>query len=250
MNEKNTSFAPHRVTGHRIPAKMCSEPDSSAWNAKVDIWEEVVSTPAFQRLARLVVSFSAPQRDDRVVDLGAGTGLLSRMVAPLVDEVVAVDSAPAMLARLERRACAEGITNVMPVLADMRSLPLEDGSASLIVSNYAFHHLDHAGKWLALGEARRILAPGGRLVVCDMMFGLSLRARDRRIVMEKMKLIGSIGPAGFARIARNGIRVIRGTWEQPASPEQWERMLAAQHFVDTVVVALEHEGGIATARRR
>lgn len=252
MNERATSSAMPPGTSDPLcstrPRKR-DLPDMSGWDARVDTWEEVAATPAFHELARLVVSLAAPQRDDRVVDLGAGTGLLSLIVAPLVETVVAVDAAPAMLARLEQRAAAGGVTNVTPVLGDMRSLPLPDGSASLVISNYAFHHLGPAGKEIALSEARRILVPGGRLVVCDMMFGLSLRARDRRIVTEKLKLIASVGPAGFARIARNGVRILRGNWEQPAPPEQWERMLTARHFVDPVVVALEHEGGIATARR-
>ncbi len=252
MNERNFSSAlPPRAAGPRSATRRRSDevPRGSGWDAKVDAWEEVAATPAFHRLARLVVSFAALQRDDHVVDLGAGTGLLSLLVAPQVENVIAVDSAPAMLARLEQRAAAGGITNITAVGADMRSLPLEDGSASLIVSNYAFHHLDDLGKELALSEARRILVPGGRLVVCDMMFGLSFCPRDRRIVAEKMKLIAAAGPAGFARLARNAIRIIRRDWEHPARPEQWEQMLAARHFVDPVVVALEHEGGIAAARR-
>ena len=228
MNERNLSSAlPPRATRPRSATRRRSDevPRGSGWEANVDIWEEVAATPAFHRLARLVLSFAALQRNDRVVALGAGTGLLSLIVAPQVEDVVAIDSAPAMLVRLEQRAAAGGITNV------------------------TFHHLDDLGKELALSEARRILVPGRRLVVCDMMFGLSLRPRDRRIVTEKMKLMAAAGPAGFVRLARNGIRVVRRNWEQPARPEQWERMLAARHFVDPVVVALEHEGGIATARK-
>lgn len=222
---------------------------ASGWDARVDAWDEVAATPAFQRLARLVVSFATPQPDDRVVDLGAGTGLLSLLIAPDVEQVISVDSASSMLARLKQRATEGGVTNLTTLHADMRSLPLPDSSASLVVSNYAFHHLDDNGKELALSEARRILAPGGRLVVCDMMFGLSLRQRDRRIVKQKLTLIASAGPTGVVRLARNGARIIRRRWEHPARPERWEEMLQARHFVDSVVVALEHEGGIAAARR-
>ena len=78
-------------------------------------------------------------------------------------------------------AAERRITNIETITADIRSLPLPDECASVVVSNYAFHHLDHHGKQLALTEARRILRPGGRLVIADMMFGLSLRERDRQI---------------------------------------------------------------------
>ena len=84
------------------------------------------------------------------------------------------------LERLSERARADGLENIHTVIADMREVPLEDETASVVVSSYAFHHLPAEGKELALAEARRILRPGGRLVVCDMMFSLSLARRDRR----------------------------------------------------------------------
>ena len=145
-----------------------------------------------------------PGTDDLVVDLGAGTGLLTLALAPHVQELVAVDISERMLERLDDTAAADGVDNVEPLVADLRRLPLKDESATLVVSNYAFHHLDDSGKELALAEARRILQPGGRLVICDMMFSLSLDARDRRLVWEKVKAMLKRGPAGVVRIFRNG----------------------------------------------
>ena len=154
-----------------------------------------------------------------------------------------------MLARLDDAAAADGVHNVEPVVADLRRLPLEDESATLVVSNYAFHHLDDSGKELALAEARRILRPGGRLVICDMMFAISLAPRDRRLVWEKVIALLRRGPAGAVRILRNAVRLAAGRWEQPAPPTTWEEMLVARGFEQVRIELLAHEAAVAVARR-
>lgn len=223
--------------------------DPYRWDERVEAWEEVAMSAAFLAIRDRIVELAEPRSDDRVVDLGAGTGLLALALAPRVQELMAVDISERMLERLDDRAAADGVHNVEPLVADLRRLPLEDECATLVVSNYAFHHLDDPGKELALAEARRILQPGGRLVICDMMFSLSLEPRDRRLMWEKVKGMLRRGPAGVARIVRNGARVVVGSWEQPASPESWEAMLVARGFEQVRIELLVHEAAVAVARR-
>jgi ubiquinone/menaquinone biosynthesis C-methylase UbiE len=223
--------------------------DPYGWDERVEAWEEVAAGDAFLAIRDRIVELAEPRKDDYVVDLGAGTGLLTLALAPLVRELVAVDISERMLDRLDDRIAADGVENVEPLVADLRRLPLEDECATLVVSNYAFHHLDDPGKELALAEARRILRPGGRLVLCDMMFSLSLEPRDRRLVWEKVRGLLRRGPAGVARILRNAVRVLAGRWEQPATPESWEEMLAARGFEQVRIELLEHEAAVAVARR-
>jgi ubiquinone/menaquinone biosynthesis C-methylase UbiE len=225
------------------------EKDPYRWDERVEAWEEVATSAAFLAIRDRVVELAGPRSDDRVVDLGAGTGLLALALAPRVQELTAVDISERMLERLDDRAAADGLSNVEPLVADLRRLPLEDECATLVVSNYAFHHLDDSGKELALAEARRILRPGGRLVICDMMFSLSLEPRDRRLVLEKVRALLRRGPAGVVRIVRNGARVVAGRWEQPATPEAWEAMLVARGFEQVRIELLEHEAAVALARR-
>ena len=223
--------------------------DPYSWDERVEAWEQVAESEAFLRIRDHLVELAEPDREGRVVDLGAGTGLLALALAPRVEDVVAVDISEGMLERLDDAAVSLGIHNVETVAADLRRLPLEDNYATLVVSNYAFHHLDDKGKELALAEARRVLQPGGRLVVCDMMFSLSLEPRDRRLVAEKVVALLKRGPAGVIRILRNAGRVVSGRWEQPATPETWKRMLIARGFENVEIELLEHEAGVARARR-
>lgn len=223
--------------------------DPYGWDERVEAWEEVAGGEAFLAIRDRVVELAEPREEDRVVDLGAGTGLLALALAPRVRELVAVDISERMLERLDEGASAAGVENVVTLVADLRRLPLEDEAATLVVSNYAFHHLDDAGKELALAEARRILRPGGRLVICDMMFTLSFEPRDRRLVAAKVVALLRLGPAGVVRILRNSARVVAGRWEQPARPETWEEMLLARGFEEVRIELLEHEAAVAVARR-
>jgi ubiquinone/menaquinone biosynthesis C-methylase UbiE len=223
--------------------------DPYGWDDRVDAWEAVASSDAFLSLRDRVCERAAPAPSDRVLDLGAGTGLITLALAPRVAEVIAVDIAPRMLERLQARAVADGIDNVTPIVSDLRTLPLADATITLAVSNYAFHHLEDADKELALSEVRRVLTPGGRLVVCDMMFSLSLKPRDRRVLTQKLWLIARRGPAGLLRIARNAGRVAVGRWEHPAGPDTWKRMLHNRHFEHVHIELLANEAGLASATR-
>lgn len=223
--------------------------DPYRWDERVEVWDEVAASETFLAIRDRILELAEPHHDDVVVDLGAGTGLLSLALAPGVRDVVAIDISERMLERLDDVAIANDIHNIETVVADLRQLPLDDESATLIVSNYAFHHLRDTGKELALAEARRILRPGGRLVVCDMMFSLSLDRRDRRLVTEKVVAMLKRGPAGVVRIFRNAGRVVAGRWEQPATPENWKKMLVARGFEQVRIQLLQHEAAVAVARR-
>jgi ubiquinone/menaquinone biosynthesis C-methylase UbiE len=223
--------------------------DPYDWDRRVEAWEQVAATDAFVALRDVVCDAAAVSGNERVLDLGAGGGLVTLELAPRVEHVTALDISPAMLDRLEVHAGEQNVENVTAVVADMRRLPFEDDSFDVVVSNYAFHHLVDAEKALALAETRRVLVPGGRLVVCDMMFSLSLQPRDRKLLAEKVLAIAKRGPAGLLRILRNAGRAVVGAWEHPASPEAWEEMLADRHFADIRVELLANEAGLAVARR-
>ncbi len=108
-------------------------------------------------------------RDWVVADVGCGTGNVAELVAPCVNEVVAVDQSEPML-EAARRRLGGGAGNVRFVQGSVESLPLEDSSVDAIVCVLVLHHVDEPGP--ALGEMARVLRGdrgGGVALVVDML---------------------------------------------------------------------------------
>jgi ArsR family transcriptional regulator len=99
----------------------------------------------------------------RVVDVGTGTGALLTLLAAAVNQVVAVDSSEAMLARASQHCRRAGLDNVVFQRADVRALPLRDACADAVYGSLILHHLVRPLEGLA--EMARIARPGGQVVV-------------------------------------------------------------------------------------
>lgn len=223
---------------------------SKNWDAYVAHAEEVARSAGFRHLRDRIIELARPQADDVVVDVGSGTGLLTLPLAERTSRVWAVDIAPRMGEYVRSKAASAGAENVEIVTASAVSLPLVDEAATLVVSNYCFHHLDDDGKRVALREAYRVLKPGGRLVFGDMMFRVSVGdARDRQVVKDKVRGMLRKGPAGVVRLVKNAARFAGRRWEHPARAGWWEAALRDAGFVEVRLEVLAHEGGVAAAKR-
>ena len=100
-----------------------------------------------------------------VGDLGCGTGQLAESLAPFVKRVIAVDDSAAMLAAARRRVSS--MQNVDVKSGRLESLPIEDGSLDAALLFLVLHYVPEPEA--AIAEARRVLKPGGRLLIVDMM---------------------------------------------------------------------------------
>lgn len=197
-----------------------------------------------------ILARARPRRGDAVVDVGAGTGLLALGIAPAVDNVRAIDVSPAMTDYLRSAAAQLSLDNVKPTTATAIDLPMPDASATVVVSNYVYHHLSDADKQRGLAEAYRVLRPGGRIVIGDMMFRPQLTdSRGREVIRAKVAAFLKKGLPGLIRLLKNLLRYVTGNWEQPADPEWWRQALQRAGFVEIDVQPLEHEGGLVSARR-
>lgn len=126
--------------------------------------EQVLPGRTWEGLARAILRL-APRA--RYVDLGIGDGLLTLMLAEVAESVTAVDISPAMLEALRQRARRKGIDNIETVEAEIEDLPLPSACCDVVVLSQALHHADLPEK--ALAEAFRILVPGGRVLILDLL---------------------------------------------------------------------------------
>jgi SAM-dependent methyltransferase len=135
-------------------------------------------------------------------------------------------------------------------VADLADLKLPPGSADLIVSNYALHHLPDDGKRDLVRHTSRWLRPGGRLVIADMMFGRGASARDRAILQQKLAALAAKGPGGLWRIAKNLFRYGLGVGnEHPAAPEFWQAALDDAGFAEVGFKPIVAEADIVNGVR-
>jgi ubiquinone/menaquinone biosynthesis C-methylase UbiE len=117
-----------------------------------------------QVLAR-VADVSRPQAHWRVLDVATGAGHTAFALAPRVASVTAIDLTPEMLDQARKLGDELQVSNVQFQIADIHSLPFADGSFELITCRRAAHHFSNIQR--ALDEMRRVLVPGGRIVIDD-----------------------------------------------------------------------------------
>jgi SAM-dependent methyltransferase len=114
-----------------------------------------------------MVQAAAPRAGDRAIDLGAGAGHAALALAPHLAHVDAIDPTPEMLAVAARLAAERGITNVTWTEARADALPFADASFDIAVSRFSIHHWPNPPE--SLREVARVLRPGGRAVLVDLV---------------------------------------------------------------------------------
>jgi ubiquinone/menaquinone biosynthesis C-methylase UbiE len=141
-----------------------------------DQYDRLVSREDYQGNILRVLKTIKPLDDLEVVEMGAGTGRLTRLLSPLVKSVRAYDASQHMLDMAAIRLRALELTNCELAVSDHRDLPAPSASADLAIEGWSFGHLAwwFAGSWReetgkALAEMKRVLRPGGTAIIIETL---------------------------------------------------------------------------------
>jgi demethylmenaquinone methyltransferase/2-methoxy-6-polyprenyl-1,4-benzoquinol methylase len=174
---------------------------------------------------------AAVDDDDLVLDVATGTALLPRRLVERVgakSRVVGLDITPEMLS--QGRASLEtsgSISCISLVCASGMAMPLAAGTFDLVLCAFGTHHMDAP---LMLSEMRRVLKPGGKLVLVEGGASLWWRSFWGRALLEV--LLFSLGVA--RRTAR--AEAEREAFSNIHTPDEWQAMLLSAHFEQVEIV--------------
>lgn len=115
----------------------------------------------------VVVDLVPADPQARWVEIACGPGLIARAMAPRVGSVVGLDLTPAMVEKARAEAAAAGVENVSFELGDATALDLHDGAFDGAITRFSLHHIPAPVR--VLDEMRRVVRPGGWVVVSDFV---------------------------------------------------------------------------------
>jgi ubiquinone/menaquinone biosynthesis C-methylase UbiE len=155
---------------------MMSDQQRRIYLSEGDRYEALVSREDYQANIPRAIDEIARVDGLDVLDLGAGTGRLTLLLAPRARSIHAFDASAEMLRVCRERLLASGLSNWQVDVADHRQLPVQDHSADLVVSGWSVSYLavwnpqnGHAelDKWLK--EMKRVLRPNGMIILFESL---------------------------------------------------------------------------------
>ncbi len=137
-----------------------------------------------------------------IADLGAGEGAFSLLLAQRAQQVIAVDNSDKMVELGSALARKQGVPALEYRKGDLEAVPIVDGSVDLALFSQSLHHALHPER--AIAEAWRILKPGGRVAILDLVQHRFAEARelyaDVWLGFSEVELELMLGKAGFANV--------------------------------------------------
>ena len=161
-------------------AKVWDRSAKKYFDDVVSPFAEGVKNPIFWHLDNKI---TGNLKELSVIDIGCGAGMDLLLAAKSVGprgRAIGVDMTEAMAEKARSSALMAGLRNVEVRIGDAMSLPLEDTSADVVISNGVLNLTPD--KSVAYGEAFRILKPGGRFLYADIVVGAELSESIRRDV--------------------------------------------------------------------
>jgi len=156
-----------------------------------------------------------------IADLGAGEGTLAQLMAPRAEHVIAIDNSPKMVEFGKELAKNHELNNLEYRLGDIENPPIDDGTVELAIFSQALHHATHPQR--ALESAYRILAPGGKIVILDLLQHSFEQARDLYadlwLGFSEVDLYHKLSEAGFSKIETSIV-------DKESEPPHFQTLLA------------------------
>ena len=160
---------------------------------------EYVPGRSWQSIAEALLQLLPPMV---VADLGAGEGAFSLLLAQRAQQVIAVDNSDRMVELGSALAKKTGVTTLEYRKGDLEAVPIADGSVDLALFSQSLHHALHPAR--AVGEAWRILRPGGRIAILDLVQHRFAEARelyaDVWLGFSEVELEKLLTKAGFGNV--------------------------------------------------
>lgn len=131
-----------------------------------DTWDKVRSLHyPNEAIEKALLEAVGAGRFERVIDIGTGTGRMLTLFAPRADEAEGLDLSHNMLTVARANLAESGIENAQVRQGDASATPFDDASADLVILHQVLHYIDVPEQ--VIGEAARLLKPGGRLLIVD-----------------------------------------------------------------------------------
>ncbi|HEX7386994.1 MAG TPA: methyltransferase domain-containing protein [Castellaniella sp.] len=145
--------------------------------------------------------------EKQLLDVGCGAGHLSFALAPWVKHVTATDPLPGMLDTVKKAAADRALRNVNTSMAVAERLPFKTAQFDIVATRYSAHHWENLPA--ALIEMRRVLKPGGLILIID------LQGDENPLVDTHLQTMELLRDPSHLR---------------DRSPSEWARLLAAAGF--------------------
>ncbi len=139
------------------------------WAPSYDLVVTLLTFGRAGAMRQRTVDLANLTRGETVLEVGCGTGAVARQARASVGaggRVIGIDPSAKMIAAARRKA-ARAHLDIDFRVAGIEALPFPDASVDVVLSSLMMHHLPGDLKRVGLGEVRRVLKPGGRLVIVD-----------------------------------------------------------------------------------
>lgn len=176
------------------------------WASFYDAFTNILTLGHIGMLRSMTIEHAQLKSGEKVLDVGCGTGgvtIPAKQKVGITGIAAGIDPAPEMIAVARKKADRAKLEIDFRV-GVIESLPYPDASFDVVTSSLMMHHLPHEVQVKGLAEIRRVLKPGGRIFIADML-RLSKSLHDR--LFATLTLHGG-------RVERFGIQDLQKTIEE------------------------------------